>query len=465
VRILLVNHRYFVASGAERYLFNVERELKKAGHVTAPFSISYDANEPSEWSSYFTSPIGRSDEIYYDQHARRIGSTAKSLGRLFYSKEVEGDLLRMIDDFKPDVAYVLLFRRKLSVSILAALKERSIPIVVRISDYSFLCEEHHFLRDGQACTKCLDGRLTPSVRHRCVRGSLAVSAVNALATYWQRKRGFFDLIDRFVATNPFVLEMMVKGGFPRERLTCITTFVDEDRFQPAATPSADYLLFAGRLDHSKGLETAIDAMALLSRRGGRKILPLRIYGSPQDASYEATLRRRVESRQVGDFVTFHGHVPEAELAGVFANAAAALVPSVWFENLPNSYLEAMSCGTPVIVSEVASLQAELSGGIDALPFPPGDVEGLAAAIARLMNDRELATQLRRGGRELVKRVYGARDHVSKLEALFGELAPSAAARAIPGGSKAAAKKPRADQRVAKGSTNGPSRRRQVRNHR
>jgi glycosyltransferase involved in cell wall biosynthesis len=428
VRILLINHRYFVASGAERYLFNVERELNKSGDVTAPFSIQYDANLTTEWAPYFTSPIGRSDEVYHDQHARRIATAPKSLARLFYSREVERDLLRMIDRFRPDVAYVLLFRRKLSVAVLAALKQRGVPIIARISDYSFLCEEHHFLRNGTTCTKCLGGKLLPSVLHGCVRGSVATSAVNAMATHWQRKRGYFDMIDRFVATNEFVLEMMVKGGFARERLTCIPTFVDEHTFRPVQKPSADYLLFAGRIDPSKGIETAIDAIAALSQKSGQRVPPLRIYGSPQDPSYEAVLRRRVEDRGVANLVTFHGHVGEAELVEVIANAAATVIPSVWFENLPNSYLESMSCGTPVIVSDVASLQAELTDGADALLFPPGNVQALADTITRLLNDPALASRLRRGGQDLVKRVYGARHHVTKLRRLFGELAPSASAQ-------------------------------------
>lgn len=420
MRLLLINHRYFVASGAERYLFNIDRVLQRAGHETAVFSIDYENNEPSPWSSYFTSPIGGRDEVYFDEHRRHPTTYAKSLARLFYSSEVERDLARLIETFRPDVAYLMLFQRKLSPSVLVALRKAGVPIVVRVSDYGFLCAEHHFLRDGKMCTLCLGGRLLPGVVHGCVHHSRLISAVDAAATWFHRMRGYFDLVDRFVTTNRFLTEMMIKGGFAPQRLSCIPTFADDEIFAPSREHSADYLLYAGRLDPSKGLETLIDAMAILKRRMNR-LPPLRILGGPQYEEYRRSLIRKVEAAGLTDCISFEKPVPPASVADLLSRAIASIIPSLWFENLPNSYLESICAGVPVIASDLGSLAAAIEHGQDGLLFRPGDAAALAASIERLLSDPDLDARLRRAGPLKAQAEYSATRHLQLLTDLFGEV--------------------------------------------
>lgn len=421
MRLLLINHRYFVASGAERYLFNIERVLQRAGHETAVFSIDYDENESSAWSDYFTSPIGRRDEVYFDEHRRNPATYTKTLTRLFYSKEVERDLARLIEAFRPDAAYLMLFLRKLSPSVLVALRKAGVPIVVRVSDYGFLCAEHHFLRGGRMCTLCLGGRLLPGVLHGCVHDSRLVSALDAAATWFHRRRGYLDLVDRFVTTNSFLTGMMVKGGFAAERLRCIPTFADEEIFAPREGGPADYLLYAGRLDPSKGLESLIDAMGILKRRMGRPPPLLRILGGPQYEEYERTLIRRSERAGLTDCIRFERPVAPEAVADLLGRAIASIIPSLWFENLPNFYLESICAGVPVIASNLGSLAAAIEDGEDGLLFPAGDAAALADCIERLLSDPGTDARLRRNGPLKARTEYSAGRHLQLLTNLFGEV--------------------------------------------
>lgn len=421
MRILLINHRYFVASGAERYLFNVERVLGRAGHETAVFSIAYKQNAPTPWAPYFTSPIGDADEVFFDQHRGHPATYAKTLARLFYSSEVARDLERLIGDFKPDVAYLMLFLRKLSPSVIAALRKAGIPIVVRVSDYGFLCAEHHFLRNGRTCTKCLSGRLLPSVIHGCVHDSRLVSAMDAAATWTHRRLGYFDMVDTFVTTNPFLTEMMIEGGFPPDKLMCIPTFADEEIFRTDIRSGRRHLLYAGRLDPSKGLETLIDAMAILRGRVGNRLPPLRIVGSPQYEDYRASLVRRAARKGLDDMVQFDGPLPADDIPQLLNNAVASIIPSLWFENLPNSYLESICAGVPVIASNHGSLASAIRHNKDGLLFRPGDPNSLARQIERLLDDPALEQRLRLAGPELARREYSANRHLKLLTGLFESL--------------------------------------------
>ncbi|KHK90242.1 glycosyltransferase family 4 protein [Novosphingobium malaysiense] len=420
MRLLLINHRYFVASGAERYLFNIERILQRAGHETAVFSIDYDENEASPWSDYFASPIGGPEEVYFDEHRRDPRTYAKTVGRLFYSREVERDLARLIEDFRPDAAYLMLFLRKLSPSVLVALHNAGVPIVVRVSDYGFLCAEHHFLRNGKTCTQCLEGRLLPSVIHGCVHDSHVISLLDAVATWHHRRRGYFDLVDRFVTTNPFLTDMMIKGGFAPEKLSCIPTFADEAIFA-AAGGSSDYLLYAGRLDPSKGLETLIAALALLKRRSNIPVPSLRIAGGPQYEEYQRTLVRHVEKAGLSDEIRFEGAVGPDDVAELLGGAVASVIPSLWFENLPNFYLESICAGVPVIASDLGSLAAAIEDGHDGLLFPAGDAAALADCIERLLSEPQLNERLRQNGPLKARENYSAERHLELLTNLFEEV--------------------------------------------
>ncbi|MGD9811048.1 MAG: hypothetical protein AB7U35_06885, partial [Sphingobium sp.] len=264
MRILISNYRYFVSSGPERYLFNLKPRLEARGHEVMPLSVRYSQNVPSDYSRYFVSPIAGEDEVFFDQHRKSIGTVAKGISRLFYSTEVRQAAYRMATETRPDIAYVLYYLRKMSPSLLVGLKQAGLPIVVRISDFGMMCGEHHMLREDAPCTECLDLGIGAQVRNRCIKGSLPISLLDAAATTFHRWRGYFDLVDRFVTTNEFMSEMMVRAGFSPERITCIPTFADGDRFSPASEiADPPYFFYAGRLDRPKGIHILLEAVALL----------------------------------------------------------------------------------------------------------------------------------------------------------------------------------------------------------
>ena len=79
---------------------------------------------------------------------------------------------------------MLHYLRKLSPAVLAALHDGGVPIVVRFSDFAMVCPQAHLVRDDRVCERCVGHSLWPSVRYRCVQGSAAASAVNALSMTW-----------------------------------------------------------------------------------------------------------------------------------------------------------------------------------------------------------------------------------------------------------------------------------------
>lgn len=430
MKILIANYRYFISSGPERYLFNITDRLERDGHAVYPFSIGYRQNVETPFSRYFVPPIGEEDEVYFDQHRNSLSAMPRTLSRLFYSREVEHAVMRMAEEVQPDIAYVLYFLRKLSPSLLVGLKKRGLPIVARISDYGLFCAEHHCLREGEPCTLCVGGNLLHSVAHRCVKGSRAISLLDAAASYFHRSRGFFDLIDAFVVTNEFMRSMLIRAGFPPERLHTIATFTDLERFRPGEPPAAAPLLYLGRLDPPKGVHVLIEAMAHLAQ-AGRAQPSLVIAGAGHDPRYVEQLKARVSEAGLGARITFLGEVTGETVPALYRGALATVIPALWYENLPNVAVESLASGVPVIASRIGSLADTIHDGLDGLHFTPGDPQALADAITRIAADPALRARLGAGARQTALDQHAPEKHVESLMQVFETLlAPQSVLRPL-----------------------------------
>lgn len=421
MKVVIVNYRYFVSSGPERYLFNVKEHLERESHEVIPFSIRYSQNERSEYDRYFVSPIGSEDEVFFSDHSWGIKTAFKSMSRLVYSGEVERAMRALIEEARPEVVFVLYFLRKMSPAVLVAAKKAGLPLVVRISDFGLFCPEHHCLRDGAPCTLCLKGDLTHSIRNRCVKGSLALSAADAAATYFHRLRGYFDLVDRWVVTNDFMAEMMIASGIDPQKIVCIPTFTDLDHFKPAAGQvegEEPYLACVGRLDEPKGVHVLIEALARLKAQGEAPVL--KIAGAGHGGAYEARLRHQTTALGLEDRVRFLGRLDRDEIAKLIAGARYCVAPSLWYENLPNSVIESLASGTPVIAADIGSLPMTVTHQVDGLLFKAGSPEALAEVIKVGLGEG-VRERLSVAARRTAEQRHAPKAHISKLLQLFSGL--------------------------------------------
>lgn len=157
--------------------------------------------------------------------------------------------------------------------------------------------------------------------------------------------------------------------------------VPDELFRVERRPEA-YLLYFGRLDvFQKGLDTLLEAMAILVRT--RPGLELRIAGRGKDAE-----RVAAQARELGieRNLRMLGAVSEAERQALFAGAAVQLMPSR-FEGFGMVAAEAMAAGVPLVAAAAGSLPEVVDAPRGGLLVPPGDAAALAEAAARLLDDR------------------------------------------------------------------------------
>ena len=207
--------------------------------------------------------------------------------------------------------------------------------------------------------------------------------------------------DRFVALNPAVVSELSAAGVPRERILALTNGVDTGHGprRDHALRDPARILFVGRLHPQKGLDTLVQALALLRARLHHPVV-LRLVG---EGPAEHELRRLAHRLGVSDLVDFAGRqedvTPHLDDADVFALPSRA-------EGLSNALLEALAAGLPAVVSDIPGNRTVVADGRTGLVVPVDDAAALASALERLLTDDRLRTRLGAAGRLAVEQGYG-----------------------------------------------------------
>ena len=172
------------------------------------------------------------------------------------------------------------------------------------------------------------------------------------------------------------------------------------------------VLFAGRLEWEKGVQTLVEAMPRLRRRfPGLRLL---VVGK---GSQLEMLRSLAASLRVARSVEFTGWLTEAELRAVAAAADVAVIPSV-YEPFGLVALEAAALGTPLVVSDTGGLAEIVVNGETGLTFPPLDAAALSDAVSAMLRDEVLSRRVVREARDVLARDYAWPDIAATTVATY-----------------------------------------------
>ncbi|MBA4357956.1 MAG: hypothetical protein C0405_09560, partial [Desulfovibrio sp.] len=144
----------------------------------------------------------------------------------------------------------------------------------------------------------------------------------------------------------------------------------------------------------------------------------KIVGQGHDPKYVASLHELVQSLHLEKVVEMCGDSPPESIPALLQRAQFSVIPSIWYENLPNSLLESLACGTPVIASDIGSLSMTIEDGVNGLLFRVGDAQHLADRMLHYLRSRELKLEMPLRSRESAISTYSPEQHVAKLLQLF-----------------------------------------------
>jgi D-inositol-3-phosphate glycosyltransferase len=261
---------------------------------------------------------------------------------------------------------------------------------------------------------------TPFVQmfHTTAEMKNAVSTANHQETTKraQTERLLVDLSDSLIAANPDERAHLIWHQHSRSTKVCtIPPGVDLDLFRPLDRASCRrqlglrdddrVVVFVGRIDPIKGLDTLIEAAALMQASDSPTTFML-IGGDLDDSGAAvgplAEIVRDAERNEVAGTFRFLGSLPQDQLPVYYSAADVVAVPSR-YESFGLVAVEAMACGAPVVASRSGGLRFTVEDGFNGFLVPVGDASRLARALTRVLADETLRRRLSIGAQNSAAR--------------------------------------------------------------
>lgn len=338
--------------------------------------------------------------VCYSQHNDAIRNMSGVVAgfKTIWNRDTYRDLAGLLEKDRPDVCHFHNTFPLISPSAFYAAADRKVPVVLTLHNYRLLCPAAVMLRDGKICEECVGRRIPlPGVLHGCYRhsrphtaGVAVMSGVHRLLNTW------LERVDLYIALTEFARRKFVEGGLPAGKIVTKPNFIHPDPGCGFVEKhrNSRYALFVGRLSKEKGIETLLRAWSAIGSD-----LPLRIAG---DGPLAGEVR---QACQTNPAVTWLGRLTKPGVLEEMKHAHVLIFPSVWYESLPLTILEAFATGLPVLASRLGSMPELIEEGRTGLLFEPGSAEDLARTVGWMLSDGERTTDMRFHARREFERKY------------------------------------------------------------
>jgi glycosyltransferase involved in cell wall biosynthesis len=362
MRILLA-HTYYKLPGGEDGVFAAESALlRQSGH----------------------------EVVEYREHNRRIDglSPISAAAKTVWNREAHASFSALLERERPDVCHFHNTFPIMSPAVFYAAKAQRIPVVVTLHNYRFLCPAATFLRDGKVCEQCLPSVFKwPAPLYGCYRESRPASAVTALMLGTHRMLGTWRrTVDAYIALTEFARAKFVRGGLPAGKVMVKPNFVSPD--PGMSGEREDFALFVGRLMEEKGIATLLAAWRSLD-------IPMRL-----KIAGDGPLAGMVKEAATNDpRIEWLGTISSDQVRAQMKRARVLVFPSIWYEGLPLTVLEAYATGLPVIASDLGSMVELIGHGETGVRFKPGDARELAGWIGWSWSNRNSVEAMGRRARQ------------------------------------------------------------------
>jgi glycosyltransferase involved in cell wall biosynthesis len=323
----------------------------------------------------------------------------QGIGAHGYRDFFQGGLRRMVTGIAVTLRHLFAFP-------IRVVKESPEIIQIHTSDYFVFWENSFYILLGRLCGKKVIVRMG-GVFDKFYRKS------NPLVRFLIRK--ILALPDILIVQSEYWKNFVSRLTDPA-KIRVINNFLDTDEFFCPPRSNDEYkriLFICGSEAKRKGLDVVLESIRYLSHDG---------IGTSKFV-FVATnehIRKRVEQLNVAPYVEFHGVLSKDEMRRMYREADIFLLPS-FGEGFPNSMLEAMASGLPVIATRVGAVPEVIEDGTNGILIDPGDPGALTRALKKLLYDAELRRTFGDNNLKKVRERYHLPNGISRLETIYDEL--------------------------------------------
>ncbi len=231
---------------------------------------------------------------------------------------------------------------------------------------------------------------------------------------WREKMKFFcyrwaDVI----VPNSYTQSLFIEQQYPllKSKVSVITNFVDTDVFRPQHNYSLSCevtrIICVGTIALPKNIPTFIDAIETVVKNGYK--VRVDWFGKDLNDSYSKEVHRRIENNNLKSIFVFHE--PITDINKEYYKADVFCLPSI-YEGYPNVLCEAMSCGLPVLCSDVSDIPYIIKE--NGFLFNPNDKDIIAETIQRFIDLPEsVVLHMRDNSLEIAKGLFSKESFIKK----------------------------------------------------
>ena len=377
MRILIVNSEHPpLGGGAGNASANIARELVRMGEEVAILTTRHD-NLPID-------TIKNGVRIYRCLSYRKSAHRSTTLEQLSFMLGGVTDGLAFVRKWEPDIL-ITFFGIPSGPVGLAAKSFMGLPYIVS-------------LRGGDVPGfRPYDFKLVHTLLSPLIR------------LVWKKA-------DEIVA-NSKGLRLLAEDFAPQLPIHIIPNGVDIHRFSPDERDwEPAHLLFTGRVVYQKGLDILVGALASLKDKKWH----LTIVG---DGPYREELHSLAHEKGIHDRITFAGWVDKGRILDYYQEATLFVFPSR-HEGMPNSVLEAMAMGLPVVASDISGNRELVQDQKTGLLHPSRDTQSLTGALAAVIDDQNLRREMGKRSRKRIEEQFTWKQTAQKYLVLSQEVRSS-----------------------------------------
>jgi glycosyltransferase involved in cell wall biosynthesis len=247
-----------------------------------------------------------------------------------------------------------------------------------------ICPQAHMINaNSELCSKCVDKGLINCIENKCIKQSKIASILKSSALYFHKEiLKIYDNVDLFICTNNFMKMQMINNGFEKKRISVIPTFKEKILISTTVYNGEKYILYVGRFSYEKAVDTLIYAY-LNSNLYNNNIKLYLIGGNKNDLILNLDEKSKILYNQS---CVFYGFLDKSKINTFINNSLYCVQPSRWYENMPNTILEAYSCNKSVITANIGSLKTLVIHNKTGLLYEYENIDDLKFKLEQLCNE-------------------------------------------------------------------------------
>lgn len=357
MKILFVHNFYQLAGGEDQVFWAEQALMKENGHDVYAYTVNNDT-------------------------IQSLSSKFKAAYNLNYSKSSKKLFATHLAKVNPDIVHCHNFFPLLTPSIFDACKEKNIPSVLTLHNYRLICPSACLMHNDKPWEISIKYSPYCTIPFKVYKNSfLGTASLARMISYHKRRKTWSKSIERIITLTQFSKRKFIEAGFSEVNMVVKPNFIqDPDQRDLKRKP---YALFIGRLSREKGINFLLDSWKNID-------YSLKIIGDgPEKHKISSNLKN----------IEYLGSLPNDQVKKILGEAQMLIFPSQWYEGFPMVLVEALACGTPVIVSNIGSMQEIIEHGKNGLHYELGDQEDFCNKVNQLIQNKKYCSTLGEAGRQ------------------------------------------------------------------